>query len=201
MPTGVLRNLAGRMRDAALLESSLYREVANSTGGNREATIVVVVAGLGFGVASFLGWTLAGVPITGLVAGILLEPLVTLVAWFGGSVVAWIVGTRLAAPQGRGVRFWPVARALALAQTPNLAGVLVVLPPPYSGGVWLVVRFWMLSASSTAIRETLGLSGKRTLVTLIVSAVVYATLLVGLFRVLSFAGIDGAMSLPGRVAA
>ena len=201
MPTGVLRNLAGRMRDAALLESSLYREVANSTGGNREATIIVIVAGLGFGVASFLGWTLAGAPITGLVAGIVLEPLVTLVAWFGGSVVTWIVGTRLAAPQGKGERFWPVARALAFAHAPNLAGVLVILPPPYSGGVWLVVRFWMLSASSTAIRETLGLSGRRTLATLAVSAVVYAALLIGLFRVLAFIGIDGAMSIPGGGAA
>ena len=201
MPTGVLRNLAGRMRDAALLESSLYREVANSTGGNREATVVVLVAGLGFGVASFLGWALAGAPITGLVAGIVLEPIATLVAWLGGSLTAWMVGTRLAAASGETGRFWPVARALAFAQTPGLAGVLVVLPPPYSGGVWLVVRFWMLLASSTAIRETLGLSGKRTLVTLIVSAVVYAALLVGLFRVLSFVGIDGAMSLPGRVAA
>ena len=188
------------MRDAALLAHPLYREVAGSGRGNREAAVVVLVTGLGFGVASFLGWALAGAPIKGIVVGIVLEPIVTLMAWLGGSVAAWVVGSRLAAPGGKAGRFWPVARALAFAQTPNLAGVLVVLPAPYTGGVWLMVRFWMLVASSTAIRESLGLSGGRVLVTLVATAVVYAALLIGLFQVLNFVGLGGAASIPGIVA-
>lgn len=187
------------MRDAALLAHPLYREVANSSGRNREASVVVLVAGLGFGVASFVGWALAGSPIKGLMVGIVLEPVVALAAWLGGSVVAWMVGTRLAAPGGKRARFWPVARALAYAQTPNLAGVLVVLPAPYRAPVWLMVRFWMLAASSTAIREALGLSGGRVLVTLVASAVVYAALFVALFQALSFVGLDGAASIPSIV--
>ena len=188
------------MRDAALLTHPLYREVANSGGRNREALVVVLVAGLGFGVASFVGWALAGAPIKGLVVGIVLEPVVSLAAWLGGSVVAWMVGTRLTAPGGKAGQFWPVARALAYAQTPNLAGVLVLLPTPYKGPVWLMVRFWMLAASSTAIREALGLSGGRVLVTLVASAVVYAALLFALFQALSFVGLDGATSIRGTVA-
>ena len=188
------------MRDAALLAHPLYREVASSSGGKREASVVVLIAGLGFGVASFVGLALAGAPIKGLVIGIVLEPIVAIVAWFGGSAAAWMVGSRLAALGGKAGLFWPVARALAYAQTPSLAGVLVVLPAPYKGGVWLMVRFWMLAASSTAIREALGLSGGRLLVTLVVSAVVYVALLLALFQALSFVGLDGATSTPILVA-
>lgn len=185
------------MRDAALLARPAYRYVAGDGGNSWEAAAAVLVAVMGFGVATFLGWWAAGSPVAGLLAGLVFEPLVTLAAWLGGSVTAWLVGVRLAPGNTSTTRFWPVARALAFAQTPNLVGVLVVLPPPYRSGVWLMARLWVLAASSTAIRESLGLSGGRLLVTLLVSAAVYAALLIGIFAALVSLGVGRAASVHG----
>ena len=190
------RPLLLELRDAALLAPAPYREAA-TTGGNRTATTVVLAAALGFGIATFLGSLLAGSPITGFLVGLILEPLVTLVAWIGGSAMAWAIGGRLATP-GAGPRgFWPVARALAFAQAPNLLGVLVALPTPYRGGVWLIARMWLLLAMSTAVRQALGLSSTRALVTLLFSAAAYAALLVGAFGLLAIIGISNVTSLSG----
>ncbi len=197
MDASLSRRLSERMRDAALLARPLYRDVAGASGSTWEAVAVALMAALGFGVATFLGWTVAGSPLTGLVAGIILEPLVTLAAWLGGSAAAWLVGARLAPADAKATRFWPVARALAFAQTPNLVGVLAFLPPPYTSGVWLMARLWMLAASSTAIRESLGLTGGRVLVTLVVSAAVYAALLVGIFAALGSVGVGRVTSVYG----
>lgn len=187
------------MGRAARLARPLYRDVAAAGGSNREALVVVLIAALGFGVGTLLGWTVAGSPLTGLVAGIILEPLVTLVAWVGGSVAAWVVGGRLAPSGAQRARFWSVARALAFAQTPNVLGVLAVLPAPFRGGIWLVLRCWLLATSSTAIRESLGLNGGRTLVTLVVSALVYTALLVGIFQALALVGVGSVTSISGSV--
>ena len=189
------RRLVRTLGDAALLAPSLFREVANAGGGNRVAIIVVLVTAQGFGIATLVGSVLAGSPTTGLLVGIILEPLVTLIAWIGGSAMAWAVGARMATPGVRPRKFWPVARALAFAQAPNLLGVLVVLPAPYRGGVWLIARFWLLLSSSAAIRESLGLGGSRTFVTLFLSAAAYALLMIGIFRVLALVGIGNSASI------
>ncbi|MDE2904125.1 MAG: hypothetical protein OXP73_13995 [Chloroflexota bacterium] len=191
------RPLLLKLRDAALLAPAPYREAATTGGGNRAAITVVLTAALGFGIATCLGSLLAGSPITGLLVGIILEPLVTLIAWIGGSALAWAIGARLATGGNRPRGFWPVARALAFAQAPNLLGVLVALPTPYRGGVWFIARMCLLLATSTALREALGLSGKRTVVTLLFGAAAYAALLVGSFRLLAVFGISDVTSLSG----
>jgi len=191
------RPLLLKLRDAALLAPAPYRQAATAGAGNRAAIIVVLLTALGFGIATFLGSLLAGSPITGFLVGIILEPLITLIAWTGGSALAWAVGARLATGGDRPRGFWPVARALAFAQAPNLLGVLVALPTPYRGGVWLIARIWLLLSMSTALRETLGLSGSRWFVTLVFSAAAYAALLVGGFRLLEVFGISSVTSLSG----
>lgn len=192
------RPLLLKLRDAALLAPAPYREAAN-TGGNRVAIILVLTTALGFGIATFLGSLLAGSPITGFLVGIILEPLVALIAWIGGSALAWAIGARMATDGDRPSGFWSVARALAFAQAPNLLGVFVALPTPYRGGVWLIARMWLLLSTSTALRETLGLSGSRWFVTLVFSAAAYAALLVGSFRLLAVFGISDVTSLSGGV--
>ena len=191
------RPLLLKLRDAALLAPAPYREAATTGGGNRAAIIVVLLTALGFGIATFVGSLLAGSPITGFLVGIILEPLVTLIAWIGGSALARAIGARMATGGDRPRGFWSVARALAFAQAPNLLGVFVALPTPYRGGVWLIARMWLLLATSTALREALGLSGRRAVVTLLFSASTYAALLVGSFRLLAVFGISDVTSLSG----
>ncbi len=196
---GRSHTLTRRLLDAVLLERSVYRSAALH-GRNVEAAVVVVVVSMGLGVGTFVGWALAGSPPKGLLVGIIVEPIVTLAAWLGGSATAWLAGRRLGSPDRGVTGFWPVARALALAQTPNLIGLLAVLPVPYRSGLWLLARLWLLIASSSAIRETLGLSEGRALSVLLVSAAVYAALLIGIFGALSLVGVDGVLSISGGLA-
>ena len=197
LQAGRSRSLTERLRGALLLAGPVYRDVAGNGRSNWEAAAVVLVAALGFGVATSLIGTDAESPLMGFVAGIILEPLVTLVAWLGASLATWGVGVRLVPTDAKATGFWPVARALAFAQTPNLVGVLVILPPPYTSGAWLLARLWLLATSSTAIRESLGLSGGRLLVTLLVSATVYGPLLVGIISALASIGVGSVTSVHG----
>ena len=197
MQAGPSRSLTERLRGAALLVRPVYRDVAGNGRSNWEAAAVVLVAALGFGVATLLAGTDGESPLMGFLAGIILEPLVTLAAWLGASAAAWGIGARLAPTDAKSTGFWPVARALAFAQTPNLVGVLAVLPPPYTSGVWLLARLWLLAASSTAIRESLGLSGARLLLALLASMAVYAALLVGIFSALASLGVGRVASVHG----
>ncbi len=199
MDTSQSHAVTRRLLDAALLVRSVYRGAA-LTGKTSEAAVVVVIASMGFGVGTFVGWALAGSPAKGLLVGIIVEPLVTLAAWLGGSAAAWLAGRRLGPPDRGVAGFWPVASALALAQIPNLIGVLALLPAPYRSGFWLLARLWLLIASSSAIREALGLSGTRALVVLLASAAVYTALLIGIFGALSLAGVDGVSSISGGLA-
>jgi len=60
-----------------------------------------------------------------------------------------------------------------------------------------MARLWLLAATSTAIRESLGLSGGRVLVTLAVSAAVYAALLVGIFSAIASLDVGRVTSVHG----
>ena len=95
------RTLLSSLRDAALLTPAVYRGVSSTGGNTGLAFLVVGVTALGFGFATLLGLVRAGSPATGLFVGLVLEPLVSVVAWFGGTAVAWAVGSRMATPDVR----------------------------------------------------------------------------------------------------
>ena len=92
MQAGQSRSLTERLRGAALLVRPVYRDVAGNGRSNWEAAAVVLVAALGFGVATLLAGTDRESPLMGFLAGIILEPLVTLAAWLGASAAAWGIG-------------------------------------------------------------------------------------------------------------
>lgn len=190
--------LVARMVRAARLDPSLYRDVASAAASTRQAAVVILitaaVAGLYWGALSIPGLVRSdpeaagdvsasvaqiAVPTVGLSAG---AHVCAWLIWTGGL---WLVGARLTAPAGPVHSFWPLARALAFAQTPALLGLVTVALTAIIGPIfgaealetspalmlmWTVqaaVGVWVLIATFMAVREALGMSTGRTLGSLI----------------------------------
>ena len=215
------RSFFCRIVRALRLDPALYREVASSRASSRQATLVVLLAaggaGLGgsvralldnFGLRDLEQWTgyvwflfvneALPIAILGAVAQLVVWPV-----WAAGL---WIIGGRLASPEGRDAGFWPVARALAYAQAPAifllLSPIFVRLAVPV---VWFaaasgsepgsavildmsvlrtlefggrtLVSAWVLVGTFLAMRETLGISYARTLGALLLAGVAISVLL------------------------
>jgi hypothetical protein len=86
-----------------------------------------------------------------------------LVSWWLGAAVAWLIGVRLLGGEGSlaGVR-----RAMAYAQVPGFADLLVFLPgvdEPFDSLVPFGTMLWALGLSVVAVREALGFGTGRAL--------------------------------------
>lgn len=215
------RSFVGRIIRASLMEPSLYREVASPGASSRQATLVLVLAaggaGLGGSARTLLQtfvlrdldqwtgyfWSLfakEAVPIA------VLGAVAHLFAWPVWAAAMWIIGGRLASPKARAVGYWPVARALAYAQSPTIflllspifirvlvpvvwlaaaagsdpSGVVILdmsLLRTLDFGVRTLISAWVLIGTFLAMRETLGLSNSRTLGALLAAAAAVAVVL------------------------
>lgn len=84
------------------------------------------------------------------------------------TLMAWLIGNLLREQGTDAARFWQVARALAFSFSPGVLLVLWFLPV-LGGVIWILVNIWFVLAAFVAIREAVGLSGRRALFTLVLA--------------------------------
>ena len=183
---------------AARLDPSIYRDVAAASGSTRQAAVVILitsaVAGLYWGALAIPGLVRSDPEVAANAGAVLAQFAVPTIglsavahvgAWLIWTAGLWLVGARLAAPAGPVRTYWPLARALAFAQTPALLGLVTVALTAVIGPtlgaealeaspvlmltwtVQAVVGVWVLIATFMAVREALGLSTGRTLGSLV----------------------------------
>ena len=221
-------NLVAQMIRAARLDPSLYRDVAAPSGSTRQAAVVVLitaaVSGLYWGALSIPGLVLSDPAVAADAGAVLAQFAVPTIgfsaiaqvcAWLIWSAGLWLVGARLAAPAGPVRAFWPLARALAFAQSPAVFGVVTVALALVVGPIfgtealkasfvlmlmWSVqaaVGVWVLIATFLAVRETLGLSTGRTLGSLSLVGLAISGLVSFSVVALVIAGARDALGLTG----
>lgn len=200
--------LVDRMIRAARLERTLYTEVSADVPASRQAVFVVVATAVASAIAYFLsrlfpplgifGASVAGSDIgtfsgdvvtDGLVVGLLVSPILSIIGWLAWSAVAWFVGTRMISTTARDVGFMQVARAMGFAQAPGVMAIITFIPVLgfiIQIGIWL----WLLATSFFATRESMRLTDGQALVTMIVGfiAFVIVVLIIGGVLVASTVG-------------
>jgi len=175
------RNLWSRLRHTANLEPEAFRAIAADREATPQAGLVVMLAGLCAGLGAVLaGRAELSVLTSGAVAG--------LVSWLVWSWFAYAAGVLLF----RGsASYGCLLRGVGFAHGPLMLRLLRFIPG-FGSLLAEVVALWCLIAGVVAVREALGLSTGRALVTMLVAWVlqraVFAALAVflGPFHPFSF---------------
>ncbi len=133
------RSVWARIRGAALLDASVYEELAGDPRAGVQAACVVVVASLAVASSDYpLGW-----------AEVAKAAAAALVQWWVWTGIAYALGRRW---MGHGASWPALQRTLGFARAP---GVLAALAP-LVGGIHLAAQAWVLVAGTVALRRTLG---------------------------------------------
>ena len=185
------RQLVNRMIRASRFERTLYAEVAADATATRQAIQVVVIVALVTVFANLirslldlpdLAWfgfdegAAEDVSGTGLVTGLVFTPIAGILGWLAWSGAAWFIGTRIIAPGTHDVGFLEVARAIGFADAPGVLGVVAFIPL-LGSFVQLAVVFWVLATSFFAIRESMHLSDRQAVATMVVAVIALSVLI------------------------
>lgn len=152
----VSRGAWARVRDAALLDRSVYDEVARDRRATTQAACVVILASLAVASSDYpLGWIEMA---KAAAAGIL--------QWWVWAAIAHVVGGRIL---GGNADWGALIRVLGFARGPGIFAVLA----PLVGGIHLAAQAWVLVAGTAALRATMGFGTGRALVTALAGMVPY----------------------------
>ncbi len=134
-----------RVIGAATLDAKTYEEVKRDTGATGQASLVVVLWGLGAGLGLF---RVLGVLALGI------ETVMALVVWCIGAFVIWFVGTKILPAPGTRADMGTILRTTGFAAAPGVLRVVGAVPV-LGRRLSLAVYLWMLAALVVAVRQAL----------------------------------------------
>src|SRR4029453_6141744 len=154
-----MASFVDRLLGAARLDSAAYEEVEADTSSTGQAILVVALAAIAAGIATY---DQAGTP------GIGVGAVGALVAWFVWAYLVWLLGTKLLPEPGTQADVGQVVRTTGFSAAPGLLIVLAIIPA-IAGIVGVVTNLWMLVAMVIAVRQALDFSstGRAILVTVL----------------------------------
>ena len=174
-----------RMKKACRLDQQGVLELKTDATATGQAVAVLVLAALAYGIGytaqtQFQGHNLS---IYGIIVGSLANVVTVCFAAFVWSATAFLVGTKLF--QGK-TSYWELARPLFFASSPFLLFLLIVVPIPpvmiqgsvpiywFQGTVAVVAVIWLFFSQVFALKQVMGLSVRRTVLTVAVGLLILA---------------------------
>jgi hypothetical protein len=163
-----------RLVRAARLDAGLYEELEHDRAQTRPAIGVVVLASFlqaaATWAASHLPHTYYAVPSGRPLAYALLEATGSVLGFFVGAAVIYLVGTHVFKGTAE---YGQIVRTMGFAYAPMLLTVLYVIP--YLGLLIIATAyFWAFIATIVAVREALDLPTGRSLATVLFALVLYS---------------------------
>jgi hypothetical protein len=147
---------------AALLHADTYEEVEADPHSIFQATLVVGLASISFGLGTAIQSTNAGILGTQLAMQVAISALLPPVFWLGGSAFAFMTGASFFRGPETETDFAEVLRTSGFAFTPGLLLVLSCLPPATLGlGIYFLTSLWIVIAGVVAIRQALDFTTAR----------------------------------------
>jgi hypothetical protein len=175
----------GEAQRAAVLDASVYREVAADEGGLMEALQVVLFVGVASGVGSMIGAMLLRNPSPVAVTAFMVDFVGTLVGWVIWAFATYVVGRFLFGGQAT---FAGLLRAEGYALAPYAIAFWGLVP--IVGMLFrLLASLWIIVTGIVAIREAFGFSTGLAVATAILSIVLLCLLTVPLVLALVAMGI------------
>ncbi|MHB1295427.1 MAG: YIP1 family protein [Anaerolineae bacterium] len=163
----MLERIIQRVKRMVRFDHAVYREIEHDEQATKEAFAIVVVVS----VLAALGAALAP-EAGGFVWTFFAQLVLALVSWLLWSLVTMLVGTRLFGGQAT---FWGMARTLGYAYAPRVLSILSALA---CVGILISWIAWGLSLvlAFFAVRETLGLSTEKAILTVVIGWIIVAAL-------------------------
>lgn len=168
------RGMVGRMLRASRLEDAVYEEVEHDLGATRQAVLVVVITSVAAGIGSLFSFG---------PAGLILFPIVSLIAWAIYAYLTYFIGTRIFAGPETSADWGELARTLAFANSPRIL-LIFAIGPILEALVGVIVGIWVLVATIVALRAALDFSTGRAIGTAILGWIAQVVVLGLLFSFL-----------------
>jgi hypothetical protein len=182
------------MQRAAMLDGTLYDEVAGDPSTMLEAFQVVLVVTLAAGLGDALGVLLLRGTSTAATTAFVVEVASTFVGWVVWAALTWAVGSLL----GGRATFGGMLRAEGYALAPYLLAFWGFIP--FAGGlIRFVALVWVVVAGTVAIRDALRVTTGQAIATVVISLVALAVVSGILGVVLAVLGLFSGLfgPLPG----
>jgi hypothetical protein len=174
-----------RMKKACRLDQQGVLELKTNATATGQAVAVLVLAALAYGIGytaqtQFQGHNLS---IYGIIVGSLANVVTVCFAAFVWSATTFLVGTKLF--QGK-TSYWELARPLFFASSPFLLFLLIIVPIPpimvqgrvpiywFQGTIAIVAVIWLFLSQVFALKQVMGLSLRRTVLTVAVGLLILA---------------------------
>jgi hypothetical protein len=174
-----------RMKKACRLDQQGVLELKTDATATGQAVAVLVLAALAYGIGytaqtQFQGHNLS---VYGIIVGSLANVVTVCFAAFVWSATAFLVGTKLF--QGK-TDYWELARPLFFASSPFLLFILIIVPVPpiivqgnvpvywFQGIVAVAAVVWLFISQVFALKQVMGLSLRRTVLTVAVGLLILA---------------------------
>ncbi|HVH15760.1 MAG TPA: YIP1 family protein [Candidatus Angelobacter sp.] len=174
-----------RMKTASRLDQQGVLELKTDTTATGQAVAVLVLSALAYGIGftaqtEFQGHDLSAY---GMIVGSLASTVTVCFAAFVWSATTFLVGTKLF--QGK-TSYWELSRPLFFASSPFLIFLLITVPVPpivvqgnvpvywFQGTVAVVAVIWLLLSQVFSIKQVMGLSLRRTGLTVAVGVLILA---------------------------
>ena len=174
-----------RMKKATRIDREGVLELKTDSTATGQAVAVLVLAALAYGI----GYTAQtqfqkhDLSIYGIIVGSLANVVTVCFAAFVWSATAFLVGTKLF--QGK-TGYWELARPLFFASSPFLLFLLIIFPIPpiivqgnvpiywFQGTVAIAAVIWLFLSQVFALKQVMGLSLRRTVLTVAVGLLILA---------------------------
>jgi len=150
-----------RMIRAARLDPSLYELVEADTGYTREAFYIVLIAAIAGAIGATLGQEAPGGTGSAMPVLIIVGRILGWVIW--SAMTLWI-GTTLTRGPDTHANIGEMLRTLGYAHSPLVLSVLAFMPG-LGSPILFVTQIWTLLAGVVAIRQVLGTTTERAVLT------------------------------------
>lgn len=158
------------MIGAATLKVPTYEEVEHDQSAIGQAAGVVLLASLAAGIGAMGGGF----------GSLVLQAIISLIAWLIGAAIIWVVGTKLLPEPQTEADVGQLLRTLGFAATPGLLRVFGVIPG-LGVIISLVAGIWMLVCTVIAVRQALDYKSTGRAIGVVVIAWVVQVVIVALF--------------------
>jgi hypothetical protein len=148
---------------------TVFTEIEHDENATTEAAVIVAAAALLGALGTFIGFLITGGGFVTALWRFLVQIVISVaVGWLLWSYITMLVGTKLF---GGDATFWGMARMLGYASVPGVLRILALIPcldqiaALVAAGLSLVLGFF-------AVRETLGLTTEKAILTILIGWVV-----------------------------